>query len=165
MKKPRKLDIIHDVMPAVDKRDMGFLERQEPDAKKEFAPPVVLRWASAVRGPQAENYVWLVNEIANVDFHVLHQHPELQYKLIAMCGCGKRQDHQWIPPAKVTRQAPKLHAFLSKYHPLASAKEIDLLINLHTLETFIEFVNGSGADPQESKDLIDAFKKKLKADG
>jgi hypothetical protein len=159
MKKERKLDLFNDVMPAVDKRDIGFLSRQPDDAKKEFAPPVVLRCASIVTGPQAENYIWLVNELANIDFHVLYQHPDLQYKLIALCGSGKVQRHQWIAPAKVSRSSSKVHAFISEFHPLASDREIDILIDLHTKETFTDFVHQSGVSPEQSKALIDAFKK------
>lgn len=161
MAKERKLDIF-DVLAAVDRRDLGWLDRQPPEAKKEFAAPVVLRWASSVQGPNAEHYLWLVNEIANIDFHTLYQHPELQYKLIAMCGVGKNQRHQWITNAKVTKKAPKVHTFLSRFHPLASAREIDMLIGLHTKETFTELVYASGAAPEEAKDLIDAFKKQAK---
>lgn len=161
MAKERKLDIF-DVLGAVDRRDLGWLDRQPDDVKKEFAAPVVLRWASTVQGENAEQYLWLINDIANIDFHTLYQHPELQYKLIAMCGAGRSQRHQWITNAKVTKKSPKVHAFLSQFRPLASAREIDMLISLHTKETFTELVHASGVTPEEAKDLIDAFKKQAK---
>ena len=162
MKKERKLDIF-DVMAAVDKRDVGYLSRQPADVQKGFAPPVVLRWASAVKGPEAENYIWLVNDIANVDYHSLYEHPELQFKLIALCGAGKPQRHEWIPIAKSAKSSSKVHAFLANFHPLANHREIDMLIGQHTLETFTDFVYSSGADPEQAKELLDAFKKQSKA--
>jgi hypothetical protein len=159
MAKTHKLDIF-DVLAAVDKRDKGFLDRQEPDIKKGFAPPVVLRWASAVRGGAAAQTLIALNEFANVDYDQIWQHPELQYKLIAMSGAGRPQRHDWIPPQKKQLSTSVVHAFLSKYHPLASVREIDLLISLHTPESFAELVNAAGCDPKQAKELNDAFNPK-----
>ncbi len=158
MTKAHKLDIFA-VMGAIDRRDKGFLDRQTPEAKKGFVPIVALRWASAIQGGPAEDYLLAVNEFANISYHELHEHPELQFKLLTMAGTGRSQRHQWIPVAKQGRSSTALQRFLEPYYPLASAAEIDMLISKFTPETFTDFVNQSGCTPEEAKDAISAFNK------
>jgi hypothetical protein len=153
-----KLDIF-DVMAAVDKRNKSFLEKQTPEVRKGFAPPVALRWASTVQGPQAESYLICINEFANLNFHDLYEHPDLQFKLLTLAGCGKAQRHQWIPITKQARTATPVHAFVSRFYPLANHREIDMLVSKFTPASFEDFVNQSGCTPEEAKDVISAFKK------
>lgn len=159
MAKEYKLDIF-DVLNAIDRRDGAFLGRQDEDAKKAFAPRVVLRWAGSVRGREAAAYMTYMNEVVNVQFDDLNDHPELQFRLMAVCGAGSRQQHDWIPMTKIGKAAPKINAFLLRFWPLASASEIDLLLSKFDSTSFEEFVNGSGCSPEEAKSLIDAFNKK-----
>lgn len=154
--KEHKLDIF-DLLAAVDRRDRRFLSRQPADAQKGFSPRVALRWASAVTGPAAEQYMLLTNEIANVQFDDLRDHPELQYMLLAACGAGRKQKHEWLPMPKQGKSAAKVQSFLARFHPLASVEEIDLLVSMHTRETFTDLVHQSGCTPQEAKDLLNAF--------
>lgn len=156
-----KLDIF-DLMAAVDKRDSGFLDRQDPDVKKAFTPTVALRWTSAVQGPQAADYLYCTNEFANINYHDLYEYPDLQFKLLTLVGAGKTQRHQWIPVAKQMKTTSAIHAFVSRFYPLANHQEISMIVNKFTLTTFEEFVNSSGSSPEEAKDIISAFKKKTK---
>ncbi len=157
-KKAHALDVF-EVLGAIDRHDMGFYDRLDEKARKGFAPPVVLRWASALKGGDNALQVLLVNEIANVDYHSLWEYPDLQYRLLALTGQGRPLRHEWIAMAKSGKTQPKLHAFMARFHPLASAKEIDLILSLHTRESFRDFVNLSGAAPEEIKDLNNAFEK------
>ena len=161
VKKAHKLDIF-ETLRAIDKKDYGYLDRQPEESAKGFAPPVVLRWTSAVKGPMAEYYLCLTNEIANRRFHDLYEYPDLQYRLLAACGAGSIQRHEWIPMAKEGKTTAKVQSFVGSFFPLASVREIDLLVDMFTTETFNEFVNDSGCSPKEGKDLIDAFKKSQK---
>ena len=157
--KNHKLDIF-DLMAAVDKRDKGFLDRQTPEMKKGFVPMVTLRWASAVQGPKQDDYLIAVNEFANVNYHDLYDHPELQFKLLTLAGAGKPQRHQWIPVAKQGKSVTAIQKFVGRYYPLASTAEIDMLISKFTPDTFTDFVNQSGCTPEEAKDAISAFNTK-----
>jgi hypothetical protein len=153
-----KLDIF-DVMAAVDKRNKGFLEGQSPEARKGFAPPVALRWASTVQGPQAEAYLICVNEFANGNFHDLYEHPDLQFKLLTLAGSGKSQRHQWIPITKQAKTATPVHTFVSQFYPLANHREIDMLVKRFTADSFQDFVHRSGCSPEEAKEIISVFNK------
>lgn len=154
-----KLDIF-ELLKAADRRDQEFYDRQPAEGQKGFAPRVALRWMSSVAGQNAEVQLALVNEMVNVDFDALREYPDLQYRLMALCGLGGRQNHKWIDMARQGKSPAKLQTFFFRMHPLASIAEIDSLIARHTLETFTDLVNQSGLNAQESKDLIDVFAKK-----
>jgi hypothetical protein len=152
---------IHAMMSGVDKRDREWFDRQTPELQKTFAPPVALRWASAVQGPDAESYLILVNEFANPNFHDLYQYPDLQYRLLALAGRGRPIRHEWIPITRRGKAGTALQEFVGRYYSLASLAEIDLLIDLFTPETFEEFVNQSGCSPEEAKDIRGVYKKSI----
>ena len=156
VKKTHKLDIF-DTLAAIDRKDYGYLDRQPEESRKGFAPPVALRWTSSVTGQAAEYYLEITNRVANLHFHDLHQYPDLQYRLLAACGIGGRQNHKWIGGPKSSSK--KARTYVAQFFPLASHSEIDLLMSQFTQETFIEFVNQSGCPPKDTKDLVDAFKK------
>jgi hypothetical protein len=171
-----KLDIF-DTLTAIDRRDFGFLERQQEDARKGFAGPVVLRWASAVGNGEMGDYMLLmVNAKANLNFFDIGDHPDLQYRLLAASGVGSKQRHQWIAMPSRKRSANALHDFLSKYWPDASDLELDILLGQFTRESFTEFVHECGLDPKMTTEAVglydkltghksDGRKKKAKAEG
>lgn len=152
-----KLDIF-ETLAAIDKRDRDFYARLPEEMQKGFAPPVVLRWASAVEGPAAEHYIWLVNDRANVNFHDIWEHPELQFKLLASCGYGGRgQRHQWIPMVGKKAKSDQVRTFLSQFWPDANDMELDILFSQFTDETFEDFVMSSGLAPDEAKEIMKAY--------
>lgn len=152
-----KLDIF-ETLSAIDKRDKDFFSGLSDDQRKGFAPPVVLRWASSVNdGDISENYIWLVNERANINFHDIWEHPELQYKLLASCGSGKSQRHHWIPMVGKRKKNDKVRNFISEFWPDANDFEIEILLNQFTDSSFEEFVFSSGATPQEIKEVMQEY--------
>lgn len=159
--KTYKLDVF-EVLNAIDRRDMTFFDRLSEEERKGFSPYVVLRWLSSVNGPMAEHYLVLANELVNIDFQALKDYPDLIYRLMAACGAGRKQNRTgcWVKPPQRGKSPARLQAFLETQHPLASTQEIDMLLNLHTLETFEDLVYQTGCSDQEAAELIDAFKEK-----
>lgn len=151
-----KLDIF-ETLSAADRRDMGFYGRLDDDQRKGFAPPVVLRWMSALQGNDQELNIWLVNDRANINFHDIWEHPELQFKLLASCGGGKNQRHQWLPMATKKKRADKVGEFLLRFYPDANDAELDLLLNQFTDQTFEDFVLYSGSTPEDIKEVLEAY--------
>jgi len=152
-----KLDIF-ETLSAIDRRDMTFYERLDDEQRKGFAPPVVLRWASAVTdGNMSEYMMWLVNERANINFHDIWRHPELQSKLLASCGHGRQQRHRWVPMAKSGKKADKVYDFLRQFWPEANDTEVGILFGQFTDDTFEDFVLSSGSTPEEVKEVMDAY--------
>lgn len=157
MSKEYKLDIF-ETLSAIDTRDGDYLQKQPEDARKAFAARVVLRWLSSASGPLAEYYIEASNQLVNVELDSLHNHPELQYRLMAMCGAGQRIRHNWIPlPKSKIKTSPRLHDFLANYHPLASAKELDFLLRMHTREDFANLLTDAALNPKDIKELMNAF--------
>ena len=159
MTKEFKLDIF-ETLSAIDRRDGNFLQSQPDEIQKAFVPRVVLRWASSVNGPNAEYYIEATNQFVNVDMDSLSDHPELQYRLMAMCGIGSKLRHNWIPITKSKSRSPtKLHEFLAEYHPLASSTELDQLLNMHSREDFVQLLQDAALNQSDTKELMNAFDK------
>lgn len=157
MSKEYKLDVF-ETLSAIDRRDGDFLQRQPEEARKAFSPRVVLRWASSVNGPMAEYYIEATNQIVNVEMDAISDHPELQYRLMAMVGVGKPLRHNWIAMPKTKIKSPtKLHDFLAQWHPLASSKELDQLLRMHTRDDFAQLLIDAAIDTKDSKELMNAF--------
>lgn len=150
-----KLDIF-ETLAAIDKRDFGFYDRLTEEQRKGFAPPVVLKWAAGVEGPLTEEYLWLVNNQANINFWDIHQHPELQFKLLASAGRGRNQRHKFVSFPKTKAKADKVTQFLIQFWPDANDNEIGIILNQYTPETFSDFVRSAGLTPAEEKEVIDA---------
>ena len=155
--KPKHGLDIFEVLSAIDKHDVDFLSRQPEEKTKAFAPPVVMRWASAVEGPRADWYLVAINERANMYFYDIWKEPELQYRLIASCGFGARERHQWIAGKKSGKQ--KQRDFVAKYWPDANELEIDIILQgLSNPITLDETLSGMGLQSDDIKDAKKIFK-------
>jgi hypothetical protein len=153
-----KLDMFKQVLPAIDQRDFGFLERLSEDERKSFTPLVAMRFASAVSTKaNCDLNLFLVNQMANINFFDIGDHPELQYKLLAATGMGYSQRHEWIPMAKTKRESSRLHDFLNEHWPDANSDELNILLKQFNRETFRDFVEGFALVPLETQKLIDAY--------
>lgn len=149
-----KLDIFQ-TLAAIDGHDLDYLDRVSEDERKGYAPPVVLRWTSAAQ-QNGEWYLVAANR-ANMYFHDIYEHPELQYKLTASCGAQRRTRHDWIPMAK-QRKVSKLHGFLSTYYPEANSMEIEIMLSKFDTATFNDFVDGTGMGVDDGKAIKKLFK-------
>lgn len=155
----RKLDIFN-LLAATDKGDTKWLSKQSPEAQKEFAPVVAIRWLSTVSdGPEAYYMLLAVNERVNVNLFDLYKHPVLVFKLMASCGTGKTLRHQWISGHKRKSESNKAYAFLESQNIDLNAKEIDILMGKYTKATFQEFVDGSGLPTADVKEIMKAYNK------
>ena len=164
-KKKTKIPLA-DMLTAIDHNDFDFYSRLDKDQKKEFSPWMVMRYASSSRD-YPEHYLLMVNDIVNTDFNVLNghadkpesQHPELQWKLLAVCGNGKRtqawknriSSHPWIPPGN---QHSKLYKFLLKLNPNLNSLEIKLLLIMNDKDDIIELAKNNGYSDKEIKELF-----------
>lgn len=148
---------IFETLNAIDQRDMEFIRDLPDDKRSGFAPVVVMRWASATRGQSADWYLMAINERANIHFFDLYAHPELQYKLLASCGIGSRERHEWIssPPSK----EKKRRAFVSKYWPEANDLEIDIILqDIQRNNSLDDLLKSMGLQNDEIKSIKEAFK-------
>ena len=159
---------IFEALKAVDLNDGEWLSRQSPEARKAFAPPVFLRFASAIQARELESgyTIMMVNDRVNKHANeIMSQHPDLIFKLAASCGLGTKQDHKWIANSKRKAVQGGARGLIELAHPDAKPDEIDLLLTLYTEDEYQELADGSGLPIDEQKAAVKAFKKNRKANG
>lgn len=142
-----------EMLYALDTRDKSFYEKLTDEQKKEFSPWLCMRYASSCKGQYSNYYLIMVNSFVNNEFNTLTKHPNLQWKLLSLCGVGIKQYHPWIPPPK--RQAKsKLYEELSKLFPLYNDDELSLVLKKNGKAELIEMFESHGYDDKEIKDIF-----------
>lgn len=154
MAKKKKVSIpVKDQMSAIDRNDFDFYSRLDDEHKKAFGPWITMRCASSADGIAAYHYLLMVNDIVNVDFSLLKKHPELQWKLLAVCGQGSTVYHPWVAPIK-KRKKSKLEAFLLKRYPTLSKNELQLLVEINSDDDLKGLARDMGLEEKEIKELF-----------
>lgn len=150
----QKLDIF-DEMRHADLKNKNFYSSLDPALQKQFSPIVAMRWFSTVPdNSQFKEYaIVMTNEILNIDFWSLKDHPELQWKLMAICGTGKSLRHQWIAMPK-RKKLSKVKEFMLQWYPSANDQELNLLTNSMTRDEFESFVKSTGSTDTELRDIL-----------
>ena len=150
---------LFDAIEAVDKRDNKWLERQSEEVKKAFPTYMFIRYISSCR-TNTEDVLVSTNEYVNpYAFDIAKEHPELIFKIAAIFGSGKKSYHDYIPANGKTNLSNKARDLIAQYNPNMSDSEVDLIFKLHTKETFSDFVNGTGINSLEVKEIIKAYDK------
>lgn len=145
---------IFQTLGAIDQHDMEYLKNHEHG--KGFAPPVVLRWASSC-DRNTEYWLRSINLRANVHHYAIYAHPDLQYRLMASCGLGNRERHNWIPNKRDNNSA-KQTEFILRYWPDANALEQGIIIReLKDAKTLHEFLLTTGLQDDEIKRIKKLF--------
>lgn len=145
-------------LPAMDYRKLDFYANLTPEEKKELSPWVLMRFMSSSQG-DAIHHLTMVNDLVNVDFSVIAKHPELQWKLLAMCGTKKKQYHPWIAPPKGVKKN-RLEEAVLQHYPLMKDDELELFLQVNSKEELEEFFRDNGYDDKAIKELFKGDKGK-----
>jgi len=97
----------------------------------------------------------MTNDIVNTHFNSLRLHPELQFRLLQVCGIGSKQYHAWIPPSK-KEKSNKVKNWLESQFPEYNDDEIDLLFRNNTTDELKSFAMEKGL---QDKEILDIFGK------
>jgi hypothetical protein len=144
---------LRDMTNAIDTNDFGFYSRLTKDQQKAFSAWMAMRYASSATGTAAYHYLLMINDIVNVEFNTLKHHPELQWKLLAVCGIGSPTYHPWIAPGK-KRKKNKVEQFLAGLYPLLSHNEIKMLAKLNTREDIYELAKDTGMSDKDIEKML-----------
>lgn len=157
--KNKKL-IIWEVCNEIDKRNISFYDNLSTDEKKSLPLYPLLRWISSVEGSSfiQEYYIQMANDVNKI-FWDLSRYPELQWKLLANCGIGKKQKHKWISKTKGVSKTPLIDNILYELYPDANYEEIEIVKGKLTKERFDELCAMFGIQKSELKKYKDEFKK------
>lgn len=145
-------------LPAMDYRDKDFYKNLSDEHKKEISMWILMRYMSSSQS-DAELHLSLVNDVVNVNFSLLSKHPELQWKLLSICGTNKKQFHPWIPPGKRGAKN-KLEETLVKFFPLMKDDELEMLLEINTQEDLTAFFKENAFDDKTIKELFKGYKGK-----
>lgn len=144
---------LKEMLHAIDTNKFDFYSKLSEEDKKAFSPWLAMRYASSANGAAAYHYLLMVNDIVNVQFSSLKNHPELQWKLLAVCGIGKDNFHPWIPPGG-KKKADKIQKFLHESYPSLNRSEIELLVAINSRDEIKQLAKDRGLDDKEIKELL-----------
>lgn len=139
-------------LSAMDFRKKDFYKELSPEHKKEISLWVLMRFMSSSQSMPA-HHLMMVNDLVNNNFSSLSKHPELQWRLLALCGTGKTQYHPWIPPMRGIKKNHIEQAIVDRY-PLLSNSEIALLLKINTQDELKEFFKENGYDDKTIKEIF-----------
>lgn len=137
---------------AMDTCNMSFYKNLSDEHKKEISLWVLMRFMSSSQSIP-EHHLMMVNDLVNHNFSNLTKHPELQWKLLALCGTGRKQFHPWIAPPKGVKKN-KVEAAIIERYPLLKDDELELLLQINTQEELEAFFRENGMDDKSIKELF-----------
>jgi hypothetical protein len=139
-------------LPAMDFRDKDFYKNLSEEHKKEISLWILMRYMSSSQGAP-EQHLTIVNDVVNTNFSSLSRHPELQWKLLALCGTGKKQFHPWIPPGKKAKKN-KLEEALINFFPLMKDSDLAMLQQINKKEDLEQFFRDNAFDDKTIKEIF-----------
>lgn len=107
--------------------------------------------SSSTREP--EHHLLMVNGIVNVDFNTLRGHPGLQWRLLAVCGTGRSQQHPWIPPGKRGKKNTR-EGFLRENWPELGDQDITTLAVSLSDDELRELAQDQGLDDRAIREIL-----------
>lgn len=146
---------IEQVMAAVDLRNGDYYSKLDEEGTKALSTFMAQRWASQVQGSRdlQEQYLLNVNDYSNIDYIATSsKHEELRWRVIALCGLGFKQRHEFIPPKNAKKD--KLTAWLIEQFPAMSDDEIELFRTINGNEVLEDIAISKNMGNKEFKDLF-----------
>jgi hypothetical protein len=160
-KKTHTLDLFKDVLPALDRGDKGYYSRLTEEERKGVSPWILMRWMTSVQNDSDQPSALIaVNTLVNHNFSHLgakvsmgrQGHPELQWKLLAMCGSGSVR-RKFIKPAR-GQTKNRLEQAVSEFFPGLNTQELELLLRMNTKQELCNFFKDNGYDDKTIEEII-----------
>lgn len=143
---------LNEMLLAIDKNDKSYYNKFTEDQRKEFSAWLVMRYASCTKDC-AEHSLLMVNDLVNHNFTSLGKHPELQWKLIAMCGVGTKMWHPFIRPGRKKGKS-KVQAVLAEIYPNYKLAELELVEKMNSKAELKDLLESTGRSDKEIKELL-----------
>ena len=126
------------MLKALDARDKGYWDRLSPEARKEFSPYIMLRWASAIQDNIPVLQEWYLKETTqtiNANFWTLSKHPKLMWLLMCQIGSTRRVRHEYIKRNQDRKD--KTQVMLQKMYPTVKKEDLELLAKTVTAKDLL----------------------------
>jgi len=147
---------IKEEMRAIDCRDTKWWDTLTPEEQSKISPWLLMRYTSACdtnHDDIRDHYLTMTNELVNVHFNTLRNHPQLQHRLLQVVGIGKTQYHPWIAPGRREKK-DKIAEWLLTLYPSFNDDELEIFLSQNTLDDLQELANESGLSDKEIKSLF-----------
>lgn len=132
-KKTYDLDLFT-TLNAIDNNRQDYYNNLSDREKKAYAAVVLMRYMSSLpsQNPQCANSVLFVNDIVNVNLWATSQFPDLQHRLLCVCGIGGKQQRPWIAASQKKRSSSSLvDQLLLDIDPWMNSEELQLVKSMH----------------------------------
>jgi len=143
-----KLNIANE-MRQFDRKNRNFYDELTPEERKKFSNYLMIRWGSAVEGPQdlQEYYVIATNERLNKHFFSVSKHPKLQWLMATSVSPDMGTPrHVWIAPKKKEAGLSAKRKALMAIYPHYKDDEIDVMCEITTQKEIDEYNRLAGND-------------------
>lgn len=145
---------LNDLLGNIDRGNWRFYRDLPKEQQEVFNPFITMRYASNVKSKDLyPHYITMVNDLCNVNFNILSKHPELFWQLISLCGSGKPQFHQWLPPGKKLKKS-KVQEFLAQIYPTYKLEDLEMLERINTKEDLQAMMLEYGYEDKEIKEML-----------
>jgi hypothetical protein len=156
-----KLDLFS-VLSYLDENNLGVHEalREDPEMLSELERNIswmLPQWMTGATNDAAHaNLVDSFNVICNDGWFELYGHPELQAKLLACCGTGRKVRHKYYKPSKTIHLGKMMKLLEGKYEDIRE-EEAEMWVRRSTKDSMIRFAEALGYQEKEVKDLTKTF--------
>jgi len=156
-----KLDLFA-TLSHLDQNDLGVYNslRSEPEMLKELERNVswmLPQWMTGGTNDAAHaDLIDSFNEICNDGWFDLYGHPELQTKLLACCGTGRKVRHKYYKPSKTLQLGKMMKLLEGKYEDIRE-EEVEMWVRRTTKVGMISFAESLGYQEKEVKELTKTF--------
>jgi hypothetical protein len=143
-----KLSIANE-MKMFDRKVRSFYDDLTTEERKKFSNYLMIRWGSAVEGPQdlQEYYVIATNERLNKHFFNVSKHPKLQWLMATSVSPDTGADrHPLNAPKKKQAGASAKRKALTAIYPHYKDDEIDVMMQITTQKEIDTYLKDSGQD-------------------
>jgi len=125
---------------AVDLKSMNLYKELTPEQKKDLNQSLFIlnRYISSVNSNNTNHYILTTNSYYNKHFFTLSKHPELLWKLLCMCGIGKKEFHQWITFKKKSTNSTLKS--LMKIYPNMKIDDLEMMIKINSKKDINELI-------------------------
>lgn len=152
---------IKEEMAAIDQRKFDWYANLSEDDQKSLSMWVLMRYCSSTDSKVSEineHYLSMTNELVNVHFNDLRNHPELQMRLMQCVGIGTNQFHSWVKPGKRKKDSSsasnKLFAFYEQKMPHLDDDELTYMLSLMTPDEIKAHLTDYGMSDKQIRDMM-----------
>lgn len=149
------------ILSKLDERDMRAYESASEDDRKEIqknAPWMLAQWLTGAKTEaQHREMVTRFDDRCNPGWASFYRHPELQVKLMAAVGTGKKIQHRFFKPGKRMTQREELEMLFRQEYPDARAEDLTLWCRDARRDDLDVLMNGYGIPMVDRKKIIEQF--------